>query len=251
MIKRLFFYIRTLIGFCFVTVGAFILPNELRNKREAEPEQEESTDQPKKEEIGQLVPFKDLASYFSALAKPNDRNSACISIVNKLKTVSEEKQCPVRLTVSTTCKFDRTGDLGGNTISTISGYSKGRWQKLCDVDIGSQSIYPLIAEMIEAMAQDGWACMNDGNDQLHLYLSNCVPSSEQFVVDSCKRNNITGTVRVIVGMQTDSTPGADKNAAIVPQIVVKVTTSLQGRAPVESSHSVYFHRQSKSTTAQA
>lgn len=251
MIARFFYYIRTLIGFCFVTIGAFVLPKDLRNTRESEQDVEEPVEVPKKEEVGQLVPFKDLTSYFSALAKPNDRNSACILIVNRLKTVSVEKKCPVRLVVSTTSKYDRTGELGGNTVASVSGFSKNRWYKLSDEDVGSQSIYPLIAEMIEAMAQDGWACMNDGSDQLHLYLSNCVPSSEQFVIDSCKRNNITGTVRVTIALQTDSAPDAEKNLTAIPQIVVKVTTTLQGRIPVDSSHAIFFRRQTKATSPQA
>ncbi|BAW19090.1 hypothetical protein [Ralstonia phage RP31] len=265
LLTRLLLSIRAVVGYALVAIGAVILPKEITKEMREDSEQEAPRDSsgepevalpeeppaPKNKTDDKLVPFTDLASYAAALSEPSDQKSACIDICNQLNVISKQKQRPVRLTVSVIGKYDATGKISDHVTSSISAYHKDRWHKLRDLEIGVDSIPILVDEMIEAMAQDGWACIVDAAEQLKTYAVTSTGNGERFVIDNCKKRNTTGTVHVSVTLQADATVNAGKNLNALPQIMVRLATAIKDRIPVGSNHAVFFHRTTHTTTPQA
>lgn len=234
--------IRTFIGYVFVAIGAFILPKEAKDYAEVDDEPGPETPLAKKDDNSLRVQFTDLTSYVEALKEPIDQKSGAISICNDLKKISEQKQSPVRLQITISSKYNGAGEMGGSCIASIGGYSKGRWYKLRDLEMSADSVPGLVTEFIEAMAQEGWSCVNDASEQILDYLLSSAQSSSEYLIGQCKQRNTTGTVRVSIGLQTDVTKDAGKEVGVIPRIIARVSTALAGRSPNDTSHTVYFAR---------
>lgn len=225
----MFKLVRTFIGSLFVAIGQRILP-----KKESKPKTI------KEKEIEETIRFTDLSSYFNQLKTPTNNAAASIAICHQLKELSVQKKMPTRLNFLVMSNYDKDGNLITVNKSHISGYTHRRWVRLRDINIESGSIITLIEEMVEAMAQDGWGCMNDSLDQLNVYLARCLKNNTNYVKEHCKRFRVSSCIRLHVSLLVDENVRGNKVAGPAPQILIKIAVITGNDAPVESAHSIYF-----------
>lgn len=193
------------------------------------------------------VHFTDMASYAEQLKKPDDVDAAAIAICNNLKEISALKKSPIRLVFNINSYYDATGEKQMTTAASMSAYGKGRWYKLRDIPVEAAVLGALIREMIEAQAQDGWACMNDSAEQLSGYLSQCLSNNRQYLLKYCKLHNTQGRIRGQISMVVDVNSVNAKRHDIPPPHIMNKVSVWNGSStePIESAHYVYFMRAEK------
>jgi hypothetical protein len=239
--------IRKLLAMPFIFVAYVLLPKQALKKATAAEEVTEVNAGVTHEES--TVQFTDLQSYIDALKEPSDRESSAMLLCNSLKKLSEKKQMPVRLSIITETCYDKTGVTKESVAGVISGYSKDRWQRLRNVDnISATAIFPLMEEMIEAMAQEGWVCMNGSLEEINAFLSRSVPVFADFMKEHCKQRDTRGYVRIQTVLCADVSPTAGKIFGLSPSILVRVIAKLDERGPMESAHQIYFCKNVKNAT---
>lgn len=244
--KSLIKYIRTILALAFLSIGNFIVPK----KKSEKPKLNTKTDVSVFKPVGQEkpVPFTDLSSYLEQLQQPDNKDSACISICHQLKNLSKKKKGPVRLNFLLTTNYDKEGVVTSSNNSSISGYSNSRWTKLKDLVIGPAAIITLVDEMISAMGQDGWGCMNDSAEQLVFYLSKCVTNNHLYATERCKRLGVEAVIRVRIGLIVDDDRNEQKKTVPSPQIHTNISVKIGKEDAVESAHYIYFCRRHEVTT---
>lgn len=238
---------RTLIGAFFLYIADICLPKELKAKKEEvkvvpTPLSEKENKVAKVAE--ERLAFTDLSSYVEELKKPINAFGASMSICHDLKNLSMLRKGPVRLSFSVTNQHDREGGTTTITRSSISGYKDKRWQRLKELNIDPSAILMLVEEMIEAMAQDGWGCMNDSFDQVNTYLSKGIKRNQAYVLDRCKALEVNGFVRLDVSVMMNTCPSKEKSiASMIPYIRTAITVKVARERPVESALTIYFNRE--------
>ena len=233
--------IRKFIGLFLLTIGSFILPRKKNEKK--------TTEQLKsviitKETLSKAEPlrFTDIHSYFEKLKEPIDNAGACITISHTLISLSKKKNAPVRINLSLSMQLDKTGEIGNSSNCYLSEYRDGRWRKLKDLEISINSIVPLIDEVIGAMGQNGWGCMDNSREQIQQYLLDCIRHSLTYALDRCKKLDIKASIGVQVFLIVDGNERSGNDNKPQPQILAKVSVKTERDSPVESAHYIYFSR---------
>lgn len=248
-------FIRTFIAFCLVSIADRIAPwprlqdvNKPARPPEPSPppapvEEKKSLPTPSKS----TVHFTDMTSYAEQLKKPDDVHAAAMGICNNLKEISGLKKSPVRLVVNINSYYDKTGEKNLSTTAHIAAHGKGRWYKLRDIPLELAVLGALTREMVEAQAQDGWACMNDSTEQLSGYLSQCLTNNRNYLLQYCKKHGTQGRLRGQVSMVVDvNVASAKGNDTPPPHIMNKVSVwNGDTTEPIESAHFIYFTRPEK------
>jgi hypothetical protein len=243
--------IRSYIAYIFLSIGERIAPwPRLQdvNKVAPEPVAEKVVPTPPPPPKAS-VHFKDVASYAEQLKKPDDVDAAAISICNNLKEISASKKSPVRLVFNINSYYDAKGEKQLTCAGHISAHGKGRWYKLRDIPLQVSVTGALVREMIEAMAQDGWACMNDSAEQLAGYFSQCLTNNRLYVLQYCAKHGTQGRLRGQISMVVDvNLANAKRNDTPPPHIMHKVSVwNGDTSEPIESAHFIYFMRAEKET----
>lgn len=228
-------YIRLGLAYLFFRLSDFFAP-----KNWDVDEHEEVAPSNAKKEVP--VPFTDLATYFEVLKKPHSTGSALISICNNLREISFKKKIPTRLSFVETAVYDGSDESDTSVNCYVGGFENNRWFKFGNVVLGLENIFPLVEEMITAMAVDGWSCMNDSVDQINNYVEDCISSNEEYVIERCKALGVKGTIRTSVYLIVDVNAGQKSRSVPSPKIIVKIAVSVNGEGPVQSEHHVHFHR---------
>lgn len=233
-------FIRQLLGLFFVTIGAFILPGKKKEKTK----QKEVTAVITKEDLAEATPlrFTDLHSYVEQLKQSHDKFGACITISNTLISLARKKNTPIRINLSMTVKLDKTGEIGSEQKCYLSEYKSNRWRKLKDLDIGMGSIVPLVDEVIGAMGQYGWGCMDNSREQLQHYLQECIKHNQRYVLDRCAKFDITGSITIQVFIIVDVNDDVDRGGKPQPQILTKLSVKTERDSPMECAQFIYFSR---------
>lgn len=233
--------IRKFIGLFLLTIGSFILPRKKNEKK--------TTEQLKsviitKETLSKAEPlrFTDIHSYFEKLKEPIDNAGACITISHTLISLSKKKNAPVRINLSLSMQLDKTGEIGNSSNCYLSEYRDGRWRKLKDLEISINSIVPLIDEVIGAMGQNGWGCMDNSREQLQHYLQDCIKHNHKYVLDRCEKLDIKASITVQVFLIVDAYKRTANDNKPQPQILAKVSVKTDRDSPVESAQYIYFTR---------
>lgn len=241
MIRRFLHALRVWIGLFFVGIGSLILP-ERKKKIAEQSKQQEVTVDVTKESLSEVAPlrFTDLNSYIEQLQQPVDKTSACISISHTLISLSKKKNTPVRINLSLTINFDKTGESGSEHKCYLSEFKDGKWRKLKDLDIGVTSIVPLVDEVIGAMGQNGWGCMDNSREQLHQYLQSCIAHNQKYVKERCEKFDIKASIGIHIFLIVDVNENAPRNNRPQPQILTKVSVRTDRDSPVESAQFIYF-----------
>jgi mannose/fructose/N-acetylgalactosamine-specific phosphotransferase system component IIB len=243
--------IRLFFGYLLLFIAGYVLPDRAREvpatKKETVPEDRKESVVDSLEEMQQTsaraIPFIDLSSYVQAISEPQDPRSACISILSHIRKLSGVRKGPVRLNLVTTTHYTAEGEQRVTNYSNVAGYEKNRWHELKQLEMDYSVMTVLTEEMVAAMAQDGWMCMNDSVEQLGVYLYHCLKNNEKYITEHCAQNQTSGSIRVSLSFVMDATPDAGKNMAVAPQVLVRVIASIKDRNPTESTHTVYFARQ--------
>lgn len=240
MIRRFFHTCRVWTGLFFVTIGSLILP-EMKKKLEEQSKQKKTV-VITKEFLAKTEPirFTDLNSYVEQLQQPVDKTSACISISHTLISLAKKKNAPVRINLSLAINFDKTGETDSSHSCFLSEFKDGRWQKLKELDIGVTSIVPLVDEVIGAMGQNGWGCMDNSRELLHLYLQNCIAHNQKYVMDRCEKFDIGARIDINVFLIIDISENVSRRDKPHPQILIKVSVKTDRDNPVESAQYIYF-----------
>lgn len=236
--------IRVYIAYALAFLSQAVLPKEDKKVAPAQPAQPEVKVAPPAP-AQKSTPYTDAASYYQQMSKPQDTQSACMYMCNSLKMLSSDKNCAIRLGFSVSAYFDKDGEKNITTQAIISAYGNGRWYKMRDIQLDIASVGVLVKEMIEAMAQDGWGCMNDSAEQLSTYLSNCLTSNRAYLLKHCRLNDKQGRLRGQISLIVDTNAGDKRRSMPKPQIIQKVSVWNGSIEPVESEHRVYFHRSEK------
>ena len=237
--------IRKFIGLFLLAIGAFILPQKkVKEVAKKKAEESEVSVVVTKEELAEAAPlrFTDLHSYFEQLRKPHDKIGACITISNTLISLAKKKNTPIRINLSMTVKLDKTGEIGSEQKCYLSEYKSNRWRKLKDLDIGMGSIVPLVDEVISAMGQYGWGCMDNSREQLQHYLQECIKHNQKYVLDRCEKFDITGAITIQIFIIVDVNDEVDRGSKPQPQILTKLSVKTDRDGPMESAQFIYFNR---------
>jgi hypothetical protein len=256
-LRNLVKLIRTYIAYCFVRLGEAVAPwprPSAVNEKVEEPapvippapaEEKKAPPPP----MSSIPYANDMASYAEKLGKPSDVDAAAISICNNLKEISANKKSPVRLMFTLNSYYDEKGEKQMTNSANISAYGKGRWYKLRDIPVEAAVLGALIREMIEAQAQDGWACMNDSAEQLSGYLGQCLANNRKYLLQYCKLHKTQGRIRAQISMVADVNVANAKHSDIPPPHIMNKVSVWNGNTsePIESAHFVYFMRSEKET----
>lgn len=236
--------IRKIIGLFLLTIGAFILPRKKEEKKESESVSDFSSNLKEKPDQDKPIHFTDVHSYFEKLKEPNNRAGACISISHTLVSLAKKKNTPVRINLSTIIHFDKSGEISSTHTCYLSDYNEGKWHRLKDLNIGINSIVPLVDEVIDAMGQNGWTCMNNAREQLQSYLLECLRHNYNYMMDRCEKFDIRASMGINVFIIVDvgeRTIGSNKP---IPQILTKVSVKTDRDTQVESAQYIYFTHKS-------
>lgn len=235
--------IRKFIGLFLLTLGVFILPKKKVTEKKKN-EQKIASVEITKEFLTKATPvrFTDLHSYVEQIQQPIDNAGACITISHTLVSLSKKKNVPVRINLSLSMQLDKTGEIGNSSNCYLSEYKDGRWRKLKDLEISINSIVPLIDEVIGAMGQNGWGCMDNSREQIQQYLLDNIRHSLTYALDRCKKLDIKASIGVQVFIIVDGNERSGNNNKPQPQILAKVSVKTERDSPVESAHYIYFSR---------
>lgn len=247
IIKMIIRGIRFFFGYMFLFLASYVIPDM---KEVDEPATKKpSTKSTEAEEAGlQHIRFDDLSSYVEKLAQPQDPQSAVVSMLADAKKLSVKMRSPIRLNTISTFSYDRTGQTDVQSVSNICNHKNGRWYKLRDLHMDHSVFQTMLAEMVESQTQDGWACMDDSVEQVALYLSHCLQHNEKYLINVCRQKNTTATILMQLSFVVDMTDDAGKNVSTAPQVLVRVKATVKGMSPMESSHSIYFNRITKTAS---
>jgi hypothetical protein len=186
--------------------------------------------------------FTDLNSYVAQLRQPINKTSACISISHTLISLAKKKNTPVRINLSLTVNLDKTGEIGSEHKCYLSEYGGDGWHRLKDLNIGLNSIIPLVDEMIDAMEQNGWGCMVDSGEQLRRHMFECVERNRNYVMKRCKDLDVTAKISVNVFLIVDLCEMVVRKTKPRPSILARVSVKIDKESPVESAQFIYFTR---------
>lgn len=247
-------FIRFIIGYIFYGFAKFILPKDFVLKFEEPIDQIDNgvKSQSEEEEI-KPIPFsikekEDVASYFTALSKEENRDNAPMIICRQLKIMSSIKKAPVKLVHIANFTYTKDPENDPGSLTThISGYRNNRWYKLVDITpMSSKSVIDLLQEIIESQAQAGWACMNDSAEQLYSYITNCLGRNNVYLENRAKTREAESRICIQTSMVVDVNPHPVGEDLPVPHLCVKISIWPDiDSLPVESAHYVYFSQSSR------
>ena len=236
--------IRSIIGSFFLTIASIILPKDKIATEKKTKTNLDSSSGLKEKQLEQPKPirFTDVRSYYEQLKEPIDGSSAYISITHSLISVAKKRNTPIRINISATSRFDKTGEIESTQYCNLSEYNNGSWRKLKELAISINSIVPLIDEMIDAMGHNGWGCMIDSREQLHRYLLECIDRNRSHAMDRCKSLDISASLNINVFLIIDVCEETAKKNRPRPSILAKVSIETERDSPVESAQFIYFTR---------
>lgn len=246
MVRAIVRLIRKAVALPFLLIGFFIFPDDAKRRRVTEAEAE-LNELPVPECEESTVLFTDLSSYIEKLKQPSDDASAAMMLCNQLKSISETRKMPARLSIIADTQYGSAGVTAESCTASIGVFGNDRWQRLRNLEgIHATAVVPLIDEMIEAMAQEGWVTIDSTARHINTFLTQAALAYDDYVEKHCRRYQTTGVVRLQILYIADVSKSAGKIIGARPSILVRVIGKLHGSAPLEAMQQFCFARADKS-----
>lgn len=199
------------------------------------------------------VKFTDVATYFKEVSANEELSNVFINICNKLKNMSVIQGGAIRFNYTTDNTYYPDKDNTAKHSSNISGYNDERWHKISDYDMTGGQAVNVLTEMVEAMAQDGWGCMNDGVHQLQYFLASGSAHAEKYLQMRTKLTNQEAKLRISLSLVINVVEDKQYSQPEPKLVVVLFTWPPGSKVPVKSAHTMFFSRcksvQSEKNTA--
>lgn len=188
---------------------------------------------------------KDFSSYLEELKARNDATGAVIGVCGDLKAASLAKKCAIKLNHSSTIIYTN-GVMESTDYSTqVQGHNNDRWYRLKNLDLDTPAMMMLVEEMVEVLAQDGWACPNDAAVQLFDFVENTLNEHHEYLANRSKLTGVSSKIRLRTSMVVNANP-SEKDNGVSPQISAKISIWPDiTDASVECAHFVYFSQTKK------
>jgi hypothetical protein len=244
-------HIRSAIGFVLVGIAMIVRWPLFKASEFIAPWLDRGDDEDDEDEGDVLEPppiplkGKDLSSYLEELKARKDISGSVIAVCGDLKSASLAKKCAIKLNHASTIIYTNGVIESTECTTQVQGHNNDRWYRLKNLEMETPAMMRLVDEMVEVLAQDGWACPNDAAIQLFDFVERTLNEHHEYLAKRSATSGVSSKIRLRVSMVVNANT-FEKDGGISPQISTKISIWPDiTDASVECAHFVYFSQTKK------